>query len=315
MLKIRFSLLFTFLVFLGCTNEYDQQVKIAETIISSAERTGQDTDNENPRINQGFTHEKRYIKELHLNGLGLTALPKNIVKLSSLELLNLSDNNFKEIPTFVGELKTLKELNLENNKLKTLPEELSNLKRLKKINLAGNQIQSLPSRFVNSESLGYIDLGSNQLVEFPSYLLGADNLTVIRLQDNELSKLPKEINTIINLEHLTLNKNLFTVIPDVLYDFKYLKSIAFSLNKIVVTKDIAGLKSIESIYLKQCGLSRLPKEIMELDRLNWPANPDKPGRVGIHIEYNKICQTDGETVIWLNKHARSGWINTQTCGN
>ncbi len=54
---------------------------------------------------------------------------------------------------------------------------------------------------------------------------------------------------------------------------------------------------------------------MKLEKLDWPANPNKPGLIGLDIRNNNICDPDSTTSLWLNKHARSGWINTQTCGN
>lgn len=66
------------------------------------------------------------------------ALPAEIHDLRSLRVLDASDNLMTGVPAEIGQLQNLEVLDLSNNKLTGLPYELGNLKRLRQLNLSGN---------------------------------------------------------------------------------------------------------------------------------------------------------------------------------
>lgn len=66
------------------------------------------------------------------------ALPSEIGKLKNLRVLDASNNEMTGVPAEVGQLTNLEVLNLSNNKLTGLPYELGNLKNLNTLNLSGN---------------------------------------------------------------------------------------------------------------------------------------------------------------------------------
>ncbi len=70
------------------------------------------------------------------------ALPSEIGKLKNLRKLDASDNAMTGVPAEVGQLSKLEVLDLSNNQLTGLPYELGNLKNLKVLNLAGNDYSS-----------------------------------------------------------------------------------------------------------------------------------------------------------------------------
>lgn len=69
----------------------------------------------------------------NLNG----SLKAEIRKLSDLEVLDISDNDFTALPAEVGQLTKLKNLNISNNPLTGLPRELGQLQNLAVLDVSG----------------------------------------------------------------------------------------------------------------------------------------------------------------------------------
>jgi Leucine-rich repeat (LRR) protein len=75
---------------------------------------------------------------LDLSGRGLSgSLKAEIRQLKSLEILDISNNNFTGLPAEIGQLSQLRVLNVSNNPLTGLPYELGNLQNLKQFDLIG----------------------------------------------------------------------------------------------------------------------------------------------------------------------------------
>lgn len=74
----------------------------------------------------------------------LETVPVDLVDLTSLEALNLSDNRLCEVPEELGELVKLKELSLSKNQLHTFPVNLYCLANLTTFNVSYNTIQRIP---------------------------------------------------------------------------------------------------------------------------------------------------------------------------
>lgn len=84
------------------------------------------------------------VTTLDVSGNNLTgALPAEIRKLTSLEVLIVSDNQMTGIPAEIGQLSNLRTVNFANNKLSGLPLEIGNLSKLETLDLRGNPNVSL----------------------------------------------------------------------------------------------------------------------------------------------------------------------------
>lgn len=128
----------------------------ADNPVSQNEQTGEKETQEpekKPLINlnvldlsgQGLTKlpsdvpSKTSLEELDISNNNLTgALPAEIRFLQNLKVLDASDNQMTGVPAEVGQLAKLEVLDLSNNQLTGLPYELGNLKNLKTLNLTGN---------------------------------------------------------------------------------------------------------------------------------------------------------------------------------
>lgn len=75
---------------------------------------------------------------LDLSGRGLSgSLKAEIRELRSLEVLDISNNNFTGLPAEIGQLSQLRVLNVSHNPITGLPYEISNLSKLEQFDLEG----------------------------------------------------------------------------------------------------------------------------------------------------------------------------------
>ena len=136
---------------------------------------------------------------MDLNGNALKENVQQLKQLRFLKKLNLGDNGIEEL----WELpKTLEELNLSYNQLKELPEHISNLQHLTIIDLSNNLISDV-KQILHFSRLKYF-LGKNNLIENLSSFSCLQNLIECDLENNNIGKLTE-------LKHFTLVKSLLII--------------------------------------------------------------------------------------------------------
>ncbi|XP_074349221.1 receptor-like protein 33 [Apium graveolens] len=131
------------------------------------------------------------------------SLSDSLCNVSSLDVLNLSHNNFSGVlPTCARSLNyslTVFDLRM-NNIGGSLPSTLSNFRKLRSLNLHGNKLEgTIPLSFAEFSYLEVIDLGSNQMKDtFPQWLENLQNLQVLILKSNKFHGI---INRTSRIEH------------------------------------------------------------------------------------------------------------------
>jgi len=206
------------------------------------------------------------LKELILDGIGLTSL-ENIcqhckdlthLSLASNEIqevsgidnlihishMNLLRNNLTSLPSTIGLLTSLKKLELANNQLTTLPDCFGQLTQLKHINLEDNELSELPISFRKLKS-EVVNLNTNNFSVFPDCLIEMPNLCQLSIMANQLIDLPVSIGRMKSLKVLKASKNRIIIIPD----------------------SIVNLSSLEVLWLDFNKLSALPINFHHLIRL------------------------------------------------
>ncbi|XVF57804.1 hypothetical protein PTKIN_Ptkin07bG0011600 [Pterospermum kingtungense] len=186
------------------------------------------------------------LEELHLHLCGLSILPPSFppVNLSSLAVLDLSNNGFSSsIPSWLFNISGLEYLNLKKNTLGgEIPDGFADMNSLRYLDSSENSFieGKLSTRnFGNLCNLHVIDLSFNQISgeigEFTSGLSRCNNcsLELLHLGYNQLGRfLPDSLGGLRNLKNLCLMKNDFLgSIPDSISKLSSLQSLDLSENE------------------------------------------------------------------------------------
>ncbi|WP_317899905.1 leucine-rich repeat-containing protein kinase family protein [Aurantibacillus circumpalustris] len=170
-------------------------------------------------------------KHLKLN-CGLKEFPSEIFSLSeTLEVLDLSGNQLRELPKDFGRLNKLKIVFFSDNLFTELPSVLSDCKQLSMIGFKSNRINIVPENALPITTRWLI-LTNNQIVELPASLGNCLPLQKVALAGNKLTNLPKEMANCKNLELLRISANQFNELPNWLFELPKLSWLAFSGNPI-----------------------------------------------------------------------------------
>ena len=140
-------------------------------------------------------------------------MPPEIVQLTNLTVLNLSENQLTSLPPEIVQLTNLTELILYGNQLTSLPPKIVQLTNLTGLYLFDNQLTSLPPEIVQLTNLTVLNLSDNELTSLPPEIVQLTNLTELDLSENQLTSLPPEIVQLTNLTKLDLSGNQLTSPP------------------------------------------------------------------------------------------------------
>lgn len=124
------------------TTEVPQPSETSVPASTSEEKiSGESLDLSNKGLDKlpSYVLDRTSLEILDISNNDLTgALPGEIRFLQNLKVLKASNNNMIGVPAEVGQLKNLEVLDLSDNQLTGLPQEMGNLKNLKKLDLSGN---------------------------------------------------------------------------------------------------------------------------------------------------------------------------------
>ncbi|GFY42335.1 leucine-rich repeat protein 1 [Trichonephila inaurata madagascariensis] len=151
---------------------------------------------------------------LQVQNCKLRRIELRIQKLLNLQVLDLANNNIKELPTALAELK-LKELILHHNELISFPPQLAIGKlgqTLQVLDLSYNNITRLSPYFCLMKKISVLSLKCNRLVELPRNIQSLESLRMFSASHNELKVLPFGIRKLhldtLDLFHNPLNTDV-----------------------------------------------------------------------------------------------------------
>ena len=135
------------------------------------------------------------VTRLDLGGNKLTELPKELEKLTQLEMLFLNGNQLTDVPKGLEKLDQLKKLALDGNQL-TDVKGLEKLTQLKALALSNNKLTEVPKSLEKLDQLKELYLYGNQLTDVKGLekltqleeLVLADNPDLTKAQIAELQK-------------------------------------------------------------------------------------------------------------------------------
>lgn len=162
------------------------------------------------------------------NLLDVDSLPKDMSVLASLEVLNISGNQFVALPPQIFDLVSLRELYVGGNRLEGVPKDIGRLAKLEALYLGGNALQEIPAEVGKLQNLRSLVLSQNKLVTLPSSLSCLRKLRSLAIHDNLLTTLPPCIIRLENLIELSLRGNPLVVrfVRDMTYDPPSLQELA-----------------------------------------------------------------------------------------
>ena len=160
----------------------------------------------------------------------LTQFPEEILTLaSSLEVLDLTNNQLSHLPDSFSQLTKLRILFISNNCFTALPTILGCCPNLEMIGFKSNQITTVEASSL-PRKLRWLILTDNKITALPEALGDCIHLQKLALAGNALTALPLSMQRLVNLQLIRLSANALTAFPDQLLDLPKLAWLAFSGN-------------------------------------------------------------------------------------
>ncbi|MFY8325781.1 leucine-rich repeat-containing protein kinase family protein [Pseudoalteromonas sp. ZZD1] len=156
-----------------------------------------------------------------------------LVGAKRLQLVEQLDTFPKEIFTLAD---TLEVLDLSNNNLKDLPDEFACLTKLKRVFLSFNQFKHIPAVLAKCPALIMIAFKGNQVSEFAEHSLPVTTQWLI-LTDNQIEQLPASFGELTQLRKLALAGNKLTSLPQSMKNCQALELVRLSANKLTQLDD------------------------------------------------------------------------------
>lgn len=156
-----------------------------------------------------------------------------LVGAKHLQLVEQLDTFPKEIFTLAD---TLEVLDLSNNNLKDLPDEFACLTKLKRVFLSFNQFKHIPAVLAKCPALIMIAFKGNKISEFDEHSLPVTIQWLI-LTDNHIEQLPESFGELTQLRKLALAGNKLTSLPQSMQHCQALELVRLSANKLTQIDD------------------------------------------------------------------------------
>lgn len=201
----------------------------------------------------------------------LTTLSNNIVSgWTSLNTLNLAENDISSVPSDWSPLKSLTRLDMRANILATLPSTLSSLPMLAALEMGDNNFLTIPPVVFEIVSLTTLSLFSNSIFTVPPQIAALKSLTSLNLSYNQLTALPEEVSSLSLLSHLRLEGNFFKEFPSAIFTLASLKELAIGSNRGIkeIPGAICNLSRLATLQVSSNAIHSLPDSFVQLKSLS-----------------------------------------------
>lgn len=194
--------------------------------------------------------EAEEIKSLMVNAIGIKSIV-GIEIFKNLIMLDISNNEIKEIPKELEALQNLRILIINNNQITDLDPGITNLINLEVLDASNNKINKISAEIAKLTKLEQLQLQNNMIKELPDGISALISLEMLVLEGNMIEKLPKKIGELSNLTILDLGKNKLQEIPWEIGSLKKLYFLDFSNNQIhkLDIQLFNKLGGIKAVYL------------------------------------------------------------------
>ncbi|KAF9582392.1 hypothetical protein BGW38_000264, partial [Lunasporangiospora selenospora] len=222
------------------------------------------------QIPHEFFDGLRNLRELYLDHNDIKLVPESLVKLSKLEVLDLSCNSISSFDSTafkLKKLKSLRRLNLDHNMLTDIA-PIYKLKSLRELRINHNFVPYIAIAVQNMAKLKILAVENNSLATLPETIGKLGNLCELRLSGNNLRVLPESIGSIRTLQVLALRSNLLERLPESWKDMENLTTLDLACNRLVsLPPDLVRLPRLTHLDLHDNQLETLPEKIGQLSNL------------------------------------------------
>ncbi|XP_029915590.1 leucine-rich repeat-containing protein 2 [Myripristis murdjan] len=133
------------------------------------------------------------LERLELTGnRNLSELPFELSGLKKLVHLDIAENRFASIPICTLRMSSLQLLDMSNNQLTDLPEDMDRLEQLVSLFIHKNKLSYLPHCLTRISTLKMIVVSGDELNSIPTKLCSNPDIKFIRLYDNPARKKEEE---------------------------------------------------------------------------------------------------------------------------
>ena len=181
------------------------------------------------------------MREIRLNGQGLTALPRAVFDhADTLELLDVSGNALCDLPNDLHRLKRLRILFGSNNRFTELTPAIGACESLEMVGFKSNAIAQVPAHALPAR-LRWLILTDNAIAELPRALGERPRLQKLMLAGNRLTDLPDSLQQAHALELLRIAANQLHHLPPWLITLPRLTWLAWAGNPLTAGPEADAL--------------------------------------------------------------------------
>lgn len=196
---------------------------------------------------------------LVLKGNSLAAIPSFVFAMTDLHVLDVSDNELKEVSPAIARLKSLKRLGIGGNQLTQIPDAIGELQDLVWLDFTHNRVSHVSERIVQLHNLMSLGASDCHLTSFPLSFCMLTNLRKLGVFNNTIAALPKEIGSLRLLTKLDLSGNALRRLPDEIGKLKQLTWLNLSSNAVEeLPASLNNLVELRELGLSYNRLKRLP---------------------------------------------------------
>uniref|UniRef100_A0A3P9LXX9 Leucine rich repeat containing 8 VRAC subunit C n=1 Tax=Oryzias latipes TaxID=8090 RepID=A0A3P9LXX9_ORYLA len=217
------------------------------------------------KIPQSIVDVSSHLKRLYLHNDGTKlVMLNNLKKMTNLIDLELVHCDLERIPHAIFSLTSLQEIDLKENNLRSIEEIVSfqHLRKLTCLKLWYNSIMYIPEHIKKLGSLERLYFSHNKIEILPSHLFLCNKLRYLDLSDNDIRFIPPEIGVLQSLQYFSVTCNKIENLPDELFFCKKLKTLKLGKNSLsVLSPKISYLALLTYLELRGNHFEVLPQEL------------------------------------------------------
>ena len=184
------------------------------------------------------------LEVLDLSNNQFTTLPDDFARFHKLKIFFASNNPFSEFPAVLAQCPNLEMIGFKSCQLKYIPDNAFPSK-LRWLILTDNQLSELPDCFDHTPRLQKLALAGNQLTHLPASMASCQNLELIRISANQLTEFPEVLHQMSGLAWCAFAGNPFCASDDAADELVISELDEFAL------KDLLGEGASGHIYLAE----------------------------------------------------------------